>query len=869
MHNRRRPPFLLTLFLVSALAQPPVAEQAPPAWSDKPVDAAQRVIVQLAAPPVVAYRRTMFPDQPGREPRSLAAEEQQSLRQYARQLSAEQQRVIASLQAGGLVVRSIRRHTYLFNGFLALAPADRIKELAAVPGVRSVSLDRRVRATLADSVPLIGAPTLWAMTDPSGRPVRGAGIRVAIIDTGVDYTHPDLGGCFGSGCRVVAGYDFVNNDTDPRDDNGHGTHVAGIVAASGTVTGVAPEATLYALKVLDAEGSGWTSDVIAALEWAVDPDQDPATGDGAQVVNLSLGGPGNPDDPVSQAVDAAVDAGVVVAVAAGNTGDEGFFTVGSPGTARKAITVGASSKSDALASFSSKGPVAQGWLLKPDLLAPGVSINSTVLGSSYRHYSGTSMATPHIAGAAALLRQLHPDWSPLRVKAVLMNTALDLGLDVLEQGAGRVQLVPAASPWVLAEPGSLSLGVNSRGQPTWTAVATITLTNLGESSATCSLSVAPGLPAGVNATLSSGSVLLAPEGSIQVTLTVRVDNSLLTPPGAPTFTVSGEMLVQPEGSTLRVPFAFGVQQGADAYEPDNSADQASPIPTDGTAQTHNFHEAWDEDWTAFAATIGLTYVIETGNLGPESDTYLELIDTDGTTLLAEDDDGGLGSASLITWTAPADGVYFVRVYHFDGTRFGDNTRYDLQVSTSAAHPDLYEPDDTYDQAALIPTDGTAQTHNFHLAADEDWSAFAATGGVSYTIQTGNLGSNGDTVLHLYDTNGTSELAYDDDGADELFASRLKWVAPATGTYFVRVHHYNASTFGDNTRYDLWLTACSLPEDLNGDGVIDLTDLQAVIARWGQRDGDSGWDPRFDLDRDGDVDMIDVMRVAGAWERTCL
>ncbi len=256
------------------------------------------------------------------------------------------------------------------------------------------------------------------------------------------------------------------------DDDGHGTHVAGIVAASGVITGVAPGAKLLAYKVGSAYAS--TSNVIAALESAADPDEDPATDDGAQVANLSIGGRGNPDDPLCQAVDHAVDLGMVVVVAAGNSGPD-FQTLTSPGMARKALTVAASDKSDQIASFSSRGPVPGFFsVLKPDITAPGVAISSTVPASGehgdssrYRAFNGTSMSAPHVAGAAALIRQLHPAWSPEMIKSNLMNTARNLGKSVYEQGAGRVQIAQAATTPLIVSPGSFSFGIPNI---TWSSV---------------------------------------------------------------------------------------------------------------------------------------------------------------------------------------------------------------------------------------------------------------------------------------------------------------------------------------------------------------------------------------------------------------
>ena len=333
-----------------------------------------------------------------------------------------------------------------FNGIAGSVRAGDLDTLSSLPRVKRVHRDYQVHVNLGESVPLIGAPQIWDLEDEQGQSVTGHGIVVAIIDTGIDYTHPDLGGCFGPGCRVMGGYDFINDDSDPMDDMGHGTHVAGIVGASGVSTGVAPDVSFLAYKVLNESGFGSFSGIIEAIERATD--------DGADVINLSLGGPGDPDDPLSQ----AVDLGVTVAIAARNSGP-GYSTVGSPGAARKPISVAATDKDDQIEWFSSRGPIPGEWNIKPDLAAPGVSILAPVpalgvLGdpSRYLHLSGTSMATPHVAGAAALLLQLHPEWTPDNVKSAMANTSLDLGYDPYTQGAGRIQLLPAANTSAVATP---------------------------------------------------------------------------------------------------------------------------------------------------------------------------------------------------------------------------------------------------------------------------------------------------------------------------------------------------------------------------------------------------------------------------------
>ena len=454
------------------------------------------------------------------------------------------------------------RYSHVFNGIAGSVRMADLAALAELPQVKRVHHDYEVNITLAESVPLIGAPEVWALQDSQARSVTGHGVVVAIIDTGIDYTHPDLGGCLGPGCRVIGGYDFVNSDPDPMDDMGHGTHVAGIVGASGASTGVAPDVTFLAYKVLSAGGSGSFSDVIAGIEAAVDPDGDPNTDDGADVINMSLGGPGHPDDAVSRAVDAAVEMGVTVVVSAGNSGP-GHQTIGSPGVARKALTLGATGKADGIAGFSSRGPVAGDWAIKPDVVAPGVDILSAVpaegvLGdeSRYLHLSGTSMAAPHVAGAAALLHQLHPAWTPDAVKAALMNSALDLGLDVFTQGGGRLQLPGAAAVPGLLEPPSLSLGLDDLTQDTWQVARMLTLTNGSGSQVTYQLGVEDGLPDGVTATVDTPSVTLEAGESRQLAFTLSVDNTVT--PNAPEepFSYEGAVVAQTAGRVLRVPFSF-------------------------------------------------------------------------------------------------------------------------------------------------------------------------------------------------------------------------------------------------------------------------------------------------------------------------
>lgn len=328
------------------------------------------------------------------------------------------------------------------------ATPQQIQTLAADPAVEKIWEDLPVHALLDVSVPHIRVPQVWA----SG--FTGRGVKIAILDTGLDPDHPDFRG------RIVNGADFSGEGA--RDRNGHGTHVAGIAAGAGSrYRGVAPSAGILVGKVLHNDGSGMMSDVIAGLEWAVEQ--------GAQVINLSLGssGPCDGSDALSETCDLVVAQGIVVCVAAGNDGPWPS-TIGSPGCARQVITVGASTDRDGVARFSSRGPTLDGRT-KPDILFPGEGIVScraanTTLGTPvddlYTSVSGTSMATPHAAGAAALLLEAEPDLSPADIKARFVKAALDLGLDPNTQGAGRVDVYAAyqneAAPGPAPQPGCMS-----------------------------------------------------------------------------------------------------------------------------------------------------------------------------------------------------------------------------------------------------------------------------------------------------------------------------------------------------------------------------------------------------------------------------
>ena len=478
-------------------------------------------------------------------------------------------------------------YKYALNGFSVKGPARTLDKLIKETPYASMSIVNQYKASHSyqpsDNMQIIGGEEIKGIFDAENRRLTGRGVKIGVIDTGIDYSHEDLRKNYSGGLDVIDG------DGDPMETNHingqgtlHGTHVAGIIAANGRMKGVAPEATILAYRALGPGGMGSTEQVIAAIDQAIE--------DRVDILNLSLGNNVNgPDLPLSVAINNAVEHGIIAVTSSGNSGPN-MWTVGSPGTASKAISVGASTptmkipyiqfgheqvrltplygsvewkldhsyvlvdgglgkkeqlqdvkgkivlikrgeltfsekvknakqagaaaviiynntqgsfvgnleetstipvmsvtkkegerlkrkikkesplmktvvmeEKDALADFSSRGPVTSTWEIKPDLLAPGVGITSTIPGG-YLSMQGTSMAAPHVAGACAIIKQAHPDWGPEQIKAALMNYAKPLQqptgevYKTYEQGAGRIQLKNAIDAPILAYPSSLRFG---------------------------------------------------------------------------------------------------------------------------------------------------------------------------------------------------------------------------------------------------------------------------------------------------------------------------------------------------------------------------------------------------------------------------
>ncbi|MDN3353946.1 S8 family serine peptidase [Actinomadura sp. DC4] len=482
-------------------------------------------------------------------------------------------------------------------------------------GVRHVWLDRRVHVQALDhNLDQIGAPAAWKAG------ATGKGVKVAVLDTGVDATHPDLKG------RIAEQKNF-SESADTVDRYGHGTHVAATIAGTGAAAngerrGVAPDADLLIGKVLDDNGYGSESGVITGMEWAAAK---------APVVSMSLGGfsddPAN--DPVTKAVDDLTAAdGTLFVIAAGNDGEPD--SIESPGFAASALTVGAVDAQDKVASFSSRG----GRVLKPEIAAPGVDVVAAraagtsmghIIDANYTSASGTSMATPHVAGAAAALLQEHPSWDPARLKAALVSTADAVPGTVYDVGSGRLDVGAAAIATVTGDQATAAFGSIPHGS-TAPLTKRLTWTNAGKSPVTLRLA----------ATLADSHGTAAAALSLPATVTVpaggsagadlSLDPRRLTTGGA----WSGVVTARADGVALRTPVGAYAEP-----ETHTLTMKATALPGTPDGAMSGWVSVVDlDDYTLFSSDVSLD-ADGTARLTVPSGRYLVLGEIDDTTAGAE------------------------------------------------------------------------------------------------------------------------------------------------------------------------------------------------------------------------------------------
>jgi subtilisin family serine protease len=518
-------------------------------------------------------------------------------RAYVATLNRAQDALVARIRAAIPSAQVRWRYRLVLDGVAVVVPHSALARLARLAGVAHVDIATGYAATLDRSVPLIGAPTLWGPTLSTA----GQGMKIGIVDDGIDVTHPFFnpaayayppgfpkGDTRYTSPKVIVARSFpapgraVHPDVpfDPENSE-HGTHVSGIAAGDDgtsvpfdattlTLAGVAPRAYLGNYKVMSVPTPGVGIDgnspeIAAGIEAAV--------ADGMDVVNLSLGEPevNVARDIVVKALDGAARLGVVPTVAAGNDfGAYGDGSVGSPGTAPGAITVAASGTGrgfgvDQVGDFSSGGPTPISLQLKPDVTAPGVSILSSLPARAglWLAWDGTSMAAPHVAGAAALLRQRHPAWTVAQVKSALVLTGRPVYADgaqthevtPLREGGGRIDVVAADAPLLFAAPTSVSFGLVPTGVQ---RAREIGLSDAGGGTGTWSVSLLlMDTTAGV--TVTAPAELTAPGAFM---LSVRV---------APTAREGDEdgfvVLRNADGVTRRIPFWLHVEKPRLGSEP--------------------------------------------------------------------------------------------------------------------------------------------------------------------------------------------------------------------------------------------------------------------------------------------------------------
>jgi subtilisin family serine protease len=549
----------------------------------RPQEPLTEVVVTLEAPSMARFGR------------SLASA---SHRDYLRMIESEQATAIRRVESAVPEARVRWRYHTVANGFAVVLPRSEVAELKNVPGVAEVWPNVRYHALAAaagvSGWQLIGADKLWGTTFDTA----GNGMKIGIIDDGLDANHPYFDP---SGFQYPAGFPkgqvkyatpkvivqrtfappsptwkYANVPFDPQ-NSFHATHVAGIAAgdhganANGSsVSGVAPNAWIGNYKALtiptpDFGLDGNSAEIAAAIEAAVN--------DGMNVINLSLGEPEvEPSrDLVVHAIDAAAQAGVVPVVAAGNDFDEfGYGSVSSPGNAPGAITVAAVSLGDEIADFSSAGPTPVSLGLKPDVSAPGVGILSSLPPSqgTWGLLSGTSMATPHVAGAAALLKERHPTWSVEQIKSALVLTGDPVRgggtaeVPATREGGGLIDLAKADNPLVFAAPTSFSFGVLGAGAA---ATRSVALTDAGSGAGAWQISTTVTQP------LAGAQVTAPATVTVPGTLTVQASAG-----SASTGDLSGFVVLTRGTDVRRIPFWVGVST------PQLGHEKALPLTRPGT-----------------------------------------------------------------------------------------------------------------------------------------------------------------------------------------------------------------------------------------------------------------------------------------------
>ena len=943
----------------------------------------------------------------------------------------KQDALLAALRGQGISCTLKRRFSVTFNG-LALTVAG--CDLQAVAGSANVSYvyESHTQQLLDDDAnAAMGVDqTLWNRTSGTGTRLDGTGTTIGIIDTGIDYTHPDLGGGRFPNSKVIGGYDFADEDSNPMDTQGHGTHVAGIAAADGKVKGVAPKARLYAYKVFSDYGGG-------AADSAIIDAIDRAVRDHCTVINMSFGlTGGTADTPETEAINNAVKAGVVVVAATGNSGPrnpETNWPLGAPATALGAIAVAASndgpypvvevvqpsgtgltnimgSYADVAPEFGQggtytvvdagygstadfaavnvkgkvalveRGPIGSGGIyfrdkvlnaraagavgviiynhspgvvgmtlrvavgdesrqyipcigitqddglalkalttrgltvriatrtnlgtvadftsmgptedfhFKPEVSAPGVTINSTFPDGQYAKLDGTSMASPCVAGVAALLKSAHPDWTPETVKLALMNTATVLSnwqnnapITWTLQGAGRVN-VPAAvsAPAVASVATSDGTSTYQTGalllKDTSASPTVVSLRSLSRATVTYASSFAwtDAAPAGIRVDVTPSSVTLAAGGTTTLTVTTNVDADTTTPGPH-----EGTLTLQSSAGTLHLPYIYW-QGAVNVPEqlsglavtsstlalPQSSADVQFAIGYGGVRPAVDLGD--EPQGSSFASQVVMTVTDADGrNLGTIYRRSLLLVGTHRFSwngrdvhgnLFLEDGAYNLRTSILESNDDPADLKVTEAAYQsvpIQITGMAGRPRLSLSIAGGL----LREGSDV--TIRLVATSAEATSHiacslqfePYYLqlkSVDEGdflnqgsstpstftWTADRGTGSVAIEGTSGAGSQEHGTVCAL-----TFTVLHT--GSTELWLSKPSIVGPGGPVEAIAPSLPLALRSGDS----LW--------DIDGNKRVDLFDLVVLARAYGSTSGETSYDNAADLNGDGRVDEADL------------
>ncbi len=946
-----------------------------------PVD----IIVELKPSPVSIYEKSF-------KYRVLSYFNKNASSSYEKKILSMQKVIEDKMSKFGIKTKF--HYSYVFNGFSCTITPKGVKELAKLREVKKIYPDKKAYLVREEADKIIGADAVHKIKGPDGQYLTGKGIVVGVVDTGVDYDDSELGGGGFPNSKVIGGYDFADMDKDPMDTDGHGTHVAGIIA--GSKYGVAPDAKIRAYKVFGKNSDSTASSLIVK-------GIDQAVKDKCNIINISIGtvgGEGNGSDAESVAVRNATESGVTVVAAAGNWGSRSEvlqFPLGSPASSKYAIGVGASDdsvhgtievagkeifayypsdspyflngnynvvycgygkKSDfdkvnvkgkialvkrgdiyfgdkdlnakkagavgvicfnnvaglptiklvsqnnpgetdfipflfisdsdgvilkkyvedgekvtiknraglgLIAPFSSEGPTSD-FMFKPDLVAPGVNIRSTVLNNKYARWSGTSMAAPFVSGCAALLLQDKPGLSPSYVKAFLMNTATILTnpdsqepFSPLLQGAGRVNILNAVKSNIVVTPPSVLFGSGERS-----VTKTFTLRNFSSDVLVVSLSEKTFSQNGINVSIPA-SVVVPAKGSITFKATFKADESISN-------NVFGAIYIAGGSSVLHIPFIYIPEFSVPSYLENVSISKNTLNGKDTTFVRFDVGVgALDKEETReFTQNIADEVKVEVFNSrGKAVETVFDksplFIGEYSVPISTQDENGNFVLKS---------GTYFYKISYIEPNEDPDTKEYfpeitkaeksgsfvvkNVPTSGIAVSPDrnttlLLKPGEQFTVDLSIWFKEPIINFKGTLSFDPSLVRFKSFSAIDKSITLKYTLSNGKIFFTL-----SGKLP------DKGPVAKVSFAAYDSGNGYLKLTSASIYPFSENyvlTPVSYRIGSYIRPWDLNNDKRVDSNDFQIFEKSFLLNKNDEGFNPKCDFNKDGIVDSEDFFELS--------